>query len=317
MSKKAIKWILQLAATIFLLYLALSKIELGSLLEITRQMDYRPFLIIPALLFLDLLINGYRIVSLYRFYGVATQLFKVVSIKWQGMFFSLIFPFLGDAYKIQSFKTAYGSSYWKNTMVVLLDRLIYTFGLTILLTPILLVSIFDVNIIITWTVFALLILEIFLLVILNQPLIFKSLQDFMVKIHPVFSKINIHFDKRKGYPKEIIFNTLAAVSRHILIAFTYLLVGWALMGSIQFNIPAFFAVVFFIMLSRVIPVSVGGIGLREYIAVVVFPQIGIGSDYAFSIAFIISSIMVLQGMGGGVYYLVNSLKNNPILNKKS
>jgi len=312
MSKKAVKWIFQLAATIFLLYLALSKIELDSLMEITRQMDYRPFLLIPVLLFVDLLINSYRIVSLYSFYGVPTRLFKVVSIKWQGMFFSLIFPFLGDAYKIQSFKTAYGSSYWKNTMVVLLDRLIYTFGLTIVLAPILLLSVFKINIFITWTVLALLLLEVFLLVILNQPQVFKRLQKVLVKIHPVFSKLNIHFDKRKGYTKEIIFNTLAAVSRHVLIAFTYLLVAWALMDSIQFHIPAFFAVVFFIMLSRVIPVSVGGIGLREYIAVVVFPQIGIGSDYAFSIAFIISSIMVLQGIGGGLYYLGNKIRKNPI-----
>jgi uncharacterized membrane protein YbhN (UPF0104 family) len=312
MSKKIIKWILQLAATILLLYLALSKIELGRLWEIILKMDYHPFLLIPVLLFVDLLINSYRIVSLYRFYGVATQLFKVVGIKWQGMFFSLIFPFLGDAYKIQSFKTAYGSSYWKNTMVVLLDRLIYTFGLTIVLVPILLFSVFNISLFITFIVVALLLFEILLLVILNQPLVFKNLQELLIKIHPFFSKINIHFDKRKGYAKEITFNTFAAVSRHILIAFTYLLVGWALMGSFQFNIPGFFAVVFFIMLSRVIPVSVGGIGLREYIAVVVFPQIGIGSDYAFSIAFVISSIMVFQGIAGGLYYLGNKIRKKPV-----
>ncbi len=311
MNKKLLKWIFQLLATAALLYLALRKIEIDSLREITRDIDYRPFLAIPVLLFIDLVINSYRIVSLYRFYGVDTRLFKVVSIKWQGMFFSLIFPLLGDAYKIQSFKTAYGSSYWKNSMVVLLDRLIYTFGLTIVLAPILLFSFFDVNPLIVWMVIALLLVEIAILVILNKPSVFQKISHILKAFHRIFSRLDLHFESRNGYMTEIILNTLVAIIRHGLIAFTYLLVAYAFIRQIDFSIPAFFAVVFFIMLSRVIPVSVGGIGLREYIAVVVFPQIGISSDYAFSIAFVISSIMVLQGLAGGIYYLANSFRKNP------
>lgn len=316
MNKGLIKWVLQLLATAGFLYFAFGKIEISNLQEISQNIDYRPLILIPFILFVDLIINSYRIVSLYQFYGVPTKLFKVVGIKWQGMFFSLIFPLLGDAYKIQSFKTAYGSSYWKNSLVVLLDRLIYTFGLTIVLVPVLFSSLLYLHPVIIWAMVAMLCLEVIIFYVLNKPGIFQKLFTVSRLAYRFFPGLQLHFESRQGYFKEIIYNTCAAIFRHLLMAFTYLLVAFTLMEEITFGIPAFFSVVFLIMLSRVIPVSVGGIGLREYIAVVVFPQIGIASDYALSIALIISSVMVLQGLAGGLFYLINRIRENPYASHK-
>jgi len=307
-SRKVIKWIVQIVATFVFLYLALRKIDTSQLKEIARGIYFWPLLIIPFLLFADLIINSYRILSLYRFYGVETKLFKILTIKLQGFFFSLIFPLLGDAFKIQSFKNIYGSSYWKNSLVVLLDRLIYTFGLTIVILPILLLALIEVISLIKFIILALLVVEVIVLLVLNRPEIFKSIVNLLHKIHPFFRSWNLNFDKREGYWKEISYNTAIAIFRHGLIAIVYLCIAYSLLQKFDFNIAAFFIVIFFIMISRIIPISVGGIGLSEYIAVAVFPQIGIPADYAFSIAFLMSTIMILQGLLGGVSYVRNRVK---------
>jgi len=102
---------------------------------------------------------------------------------------------------------------------------------------------------------------------------------------------------------EILLNTFVAIIRHTIMALIYLSIAWSLLVKIDFPVFLFFMIVFFIMLSRVIPVSIGGIGLREFIAVEIFPTIGINPDVAFSIAILISFLMILQGMFGGVSFI--------------
>lgn len=306
---KTIKWILQVLVTVFLLYITLQQLEITKLKEILSSIKVLPLLLVPVFLVIDMIISSFRLLSLYRLYGIKTNLLKICWIKLQGFFFSLLFPLLGDAYKVQSFKTLYGSSYGKNSVVVLLDRLIYTFGLTIILLPVWVLGVIQLNYIFKIIIVSLLFIELIILYLLNKPDIVKNILNQLGKLHKKFLAIPVNFEHRKAFNIEITINTLIAILRHTLIALLYLTVTYAVLHTIDFNVLMFVLIVFSIMISRVIPVSVGGIGLREYIAVMILPQIGIATEYAFTIAFIMSSVMILQGMAGGISFLVNRLTN--------
>ena len=307
MNKKLIKWLLQIAATIFLLYLALRRIDTEALKGIVNETDFRLFLLIPLFLVIDLWINSYRIKSLYSFYGVKTQLLKIAWVKLEGGFFSLLFPLIGDAYKIQTFKTTYGASYGKNSMVVLLDRLIFTFALTLILAPVWLMGIIEVEPILQWAIAGLLLIEIVIFYVLNKPAIFQYFASLLLKLRPGWSFLQLKFEARKGYFREILINTVISVGRHMLTALLYLTIAVSVVPHRDFAIGLFMLSVFSIILSRVLPVSVGGIGLREYIAVAVFPQLGILPEYAFTIALTVSFVGIFQGLAGGLSFLWNRI----------
>ncbi len=304
---KTIKWILQVAVTGLLLYFTLQKLEAGKLKEILSGISLWMILPVMVFLFFDMIINSYRILALYRFYGVKAKLLNICLVKFHGFFFSLFFPLLGDAYKIQAFKTKYGASYGKNSVVVLLDRLIYTFALTVILVPIWILNIIEINIVFKIVIVALFFLEISVLVLLNKPNIINKIILLPGRIHNKLSLSGYNFERKRKYSIEIAKNTLVAIIRHVFIALLYFLIAYTVMPEISFNVVLFILIVFSIMLSRVIPVSVGGIGLREYIAVIIFPQIGIAEEYAFTIAFIMSSIMIIQGILGGFSFLITRL----------
>mgnify|MGYP001495242767 CR=1 FL=1 len=305
MRKKIIKWIIQVIGTVLLLYLAISKINLDALFESLRGVNFYYLALIPLFVLVDLLINSYRIVSLYRFYGVETKLPKVMIIKLQGSFFSLLFPLIGDAYKIQTLKNVYGSSLAKNSLVVLLDRLLFTLALTLILVPVWLLNIFELPLILKVTIIALLIFEFLVLYLLNSPKSFSYISSKLGKLHSKLAFKDFTFSKRKGYASEMFVNTAISVVRHVLTALMYLIIACSLLSISHVNVWLFILSVFSIILSRVIPVSVAGIGLREYIAVMIFPQIGIPPEAAFSIALIVSFVGIAQGLFGGITYLIN------------
>lgn len=293
-----------------LLYVAARKVDPQQLWEYLRSFPAIYLILIPLILVLDILINSWRVRSLYRYYGVTARLRDVFFVKFHGLFFALVFPLLGDAYKIQSFKTQNNASYAKNTLVVLMDRLIYTFSLTLVLIPCWWLPVIRVPDLFKWFLLILLALEMIILAAINDGRIMGFIKLISAKIGIRGSLMQSDLPHEEHYPQMIAVNSLTAIFRHGLMGLLYLLICYALIHNIDFRVFGFIAGVFSIMLSRVIPVSVSGIGMREYIAVIVFPQVGISKELAFSTAFLMSSLLIIQGLLGGVSYLGHKFLHN-------
>ncbi len=308
---RILKWILQILFTVLLLYISVKKLDFEELGRIFSRMEKVLILPVVILLFLDIFLNSYRLKRLYRLYGVDAGLFKILLIRFYSLFFTLIFPFLGDVYKIQAFKTAYGASYGKNTVVIVLDKLILTFALVVIVLPFWLTNSVHLNINLNpylWGVFLILIIS---LAFLNKPELVSKVFEKLGKHFKFLKKTKFQYVKRSGYFREILISSGVSVFRHFIMGMLHLFIAYAIFQKIDFNVFLFLMVVFLIMMAQIIPLSVGGIGLREFIAVSVFPLIGVSEESAFLIASIISSIIILQGVGGGLTYLfVESAKIN-------
>lgn len=295
--------------TVALMYFAFQKVDVKNLKDAVLQMNLALFSIIPILLFGDMMLNSYRVQKLYLFYSISTNFWIVLKVRFQSMFFSLLFPFFGDAFNIQTFKNRYKASYQIHTIVIFLDRLIYTLGLTLILIPFIIspgLNSLDIHSTIKISVLGVFLMVIIIIFSINNSFAFNTVNNIVNKL-----KLNRFFNIQKYYKKdyysEIIKNTVIAVIRHFLMCITYITIAFVVLGNFDFNIFLFIIITFFIMISRVIPISVGGIGLREYIAVLLFPQIGINTDIAFLIGFIMSMIMVFQGLMGGMHYISNRI----------
>jgi glycosyltransferase 2 family protein len=308
-NRKTAKWLLQLVLTVALMYFAFQKVDVKNLKDAVLQMNLAVLSIIPILLFGDMILNSYRVRKLYSFYSISTNFWVVLKVRFQSMFFSLLFPFFGDAFNIQTFKNRYKYSYQIHTIVIFLDRIIYTLGLTLILIPFILITNFQALYIHPTIEISIFVVFIFLTIIIltiNNTFAFNVINKILIKLKlHKFVKLQNYY--KKAYYSEILKNTIIAILRHFLMCLTYLIITFAIIGNIDFNIFLFIMIAFFIMISRVLPISVGGIGLREYIAVLLFPQIGIHSDIAFLVGFLMSMIMIFQGLIGGMYYLSNRL----------
>lgn len=304
---RILKWVLQLFLTVLLLYISINKLDLSELSGIYYRIN--KILIIPVILFLflDIYLNSYRIKRLYRLYDIETGIFRIFMIRFYSLFFTLIFPFLGDVYKVQAFKSAYGAGYGKNTFVVILDKLIHVYGLIIIVLLFLSFNILNIGIRLDPYIWGLFLLVTITLIVFNRPEFVGSLIKGLGKLSKYFLRTGFQYVKRANYFSEILLNTLISVFRHVIIGFLHIIIAFAVFQNFKFNIWSFLLIIFLIMLAQIIPLSVGGIGLREFIAVSVFPMIGISVESAFMIAFIISSIIILQGIGGGMTYLAVQL----------
>ncbi len=301
---RIVKWLFQIIVTILLLYVTFKKLDITKLTAVYAGIN--KIVIIPVLFFLfsDMFLNSYRLVRLYRFYGIETRLMRVFVIRFYSLFFTLIFPFLGDVYKIQAFKNQYGASYGKNALVIFLDKLIHTFALALIVAPLWALNLIPADHNLNPILLGLLVILILLLIVVNQPNLFSKLFRKLGNLSKIFNKIHFQYVKRTAYFKEIIVNSGISIFRHCLMGILNLVIAYSIFSNFDFNIFLFLVIVFLIMIAQVIPLSIGGIGLREYIAVMIFPLIGISSESAFMIAFIISSIIILQGLMGGITYLV-------------
>lgn len=313
-SMQTAKWLGQILITLVLLYVAARKVELRVLWEYLSNFPAYFLILIPLILVLDILINSWRVKSLYDFYDVSARLKDVFLVKFHGLFFSLAFPLLGDAYKIHSFKTRNNASYAKNTLVVMMDRLIYTFSLTLVLIPFWWLRVIEVPPAFQVLLLALLAAEALIIVAVNKATLFNRLWKLAARLGYRGPLLQTEFAHRGKYARMIGINTVTAGLRHGLMGLMYLLICFALIRQLNFQVWGFVAGVFSIMISRIIPVSVGGIGLREYVAVMVFPQIGISEELAFSTAFLMSSILIIQGLLGGLSYLYWKMKDSRFRN---
>ena len=275
--------------------------------EILLEIKLLPLLGIPVLLFVNMVVSSYRIFALYRFYDIKVNFVHVCMTRFRGFFFALLFPLLGDAYKVQTFKSHYRSTYRKITFVILVDKIIYIFALSIVLVPVWLFGIIEIDLIFQVAIVVLLALEIIFLYLVNKPRTIELILRRFKILHKKLESLQIKFEAKKNFYLEVAKNTLVAIGRHCLVASMYFLVAYTIKHEVNFDILLFIFIVFTIMMAKLIPVSVGGIGLREYVAVMIFPQAGVEPEYAFTIAFLMSSVVIIQSILGGISFMAGRL----------
>ncbi len=139
----------------------------------------------------------------------------------------------------------------------------------------------------------------------------KKIVENVVKLHTSILEY-------KKYPKTLLLSFLITLLVQVTRVLTYYFI--ALSFNIQISIVYFFLFVPIIMLVIMIPISIGGLGLREGTFVAFFTLVGMSMNDAVIISFINSFLDTLNTLilgGGGYLFYKTPLKEKIILENKN
>ncbi|MBI2557996.1 flippase-like domain-containing protein [Candidatus Woesearchaeota archaeon] len=299
-----IKAIVSIALVIFIL----SKVDVSKLLTALSSINAVFFSLALLSHFVAIPIAAYMLkLSLYV-NNINLNLKPLMGINLIGSFFNNFLPTAigGDIAKVY-----YISSYSKNNLVsiitVLFNRMVGFFCLLVLGVVGLIFGYGIVNdISIAIAVIGLLFLFLLLLFFIWDKNImgrFKYITKIvsMIDKREIIKKSYENFNKYKQHKKEVLFIFLLSFLIQLIVMLYYYLI----ILSLNLKVPIFYLlmVVPLITIIEVLPLSVGGIGVRESATFYFFTKIGIEPHSAVLIGFINYILRVLLSFVGGIIFM--------------
>jgi uncharacterized protein (TIRG00374 family) len=233
------------------------------------------------------------------------RLFGIYCI---GIFFNLTFPTIigGDVVKIyyvgkhsDSYSQSFASTFLDRDIGMLAMLVIALFG--IILYPVSVPGI-PVSLVI-WGVFALFVLG---NLCLFTPRFHRILKQLLNRLR--MGRIEKKADRVTG-AFQIIGKHKSVLLSSLLISFVnqflYISSVWVTALGLRLEIPFYYFLVFVpvITLISMIPVSLNGMGLREYAFMSLFGAIGIHPDSCIALGLLTSILIILSGIPGGIIYI--------------
>ncbi|EDM23453.1 lysylphosphatidylglycerol synthase transmembrane domain-containing protein [Caminibacter mediatlanticus] len=268
---KSIKLIVKIIFIVSAFLIIFNKIDLNKVKTI--QINY-PLLLFLAFIFFNLsqIISALRIHKYLKNINVTPTLKKQIMLYYVGMFYNTLLPggIGGDAYKTYKFQKSYNKSYTKIIKALLIDRISGLFAIFVLIGCLIGLSSFKKYL--------------FLIALIFSPIILYFIQT-------------IFFKEFSFYP--FIYSLII----QILQGFSFILILLSL--GINTNLIDFLILFYISSIISVIPISIGGVGLRELTFLYglsllnLDPTIGVVGAFLFFIISLISSafgIIFIKGV---------------------
>lgn len=306
--KKILSVILRVGISIFLLFFLFKQIDKKSLLEIIKSLN-KPLLYLGFIIFfLNYLLCFIRWQMLLKAANINLSLKKLVTSYSGGVFFNLFLPSSIGGDMMRSIDLSVQTKKPHEVVAtVLLDRLSGYVGLV---TLTLIALVFGWKLLADRTVLfsmAILfgILIAVLLVLFNQFL-YSSINRFLGsssnKIKDSIKTLQQQIYLFKGRKRVIFYNLL--MSFVIQIVSPICLYFIALSLGINIKIVYFFVLLPIISAITLLPVSIGGLGLRETATIFFFAKVGVSKDLSFAMSLLSFSFMLIYGALGGLIYVL-------------
>ncbi|MFH1692447.1 MAG: lysylphosphatidylglycerol synthase transmembrane domain-containing protein [Candidatus Omnitrophota bacterium] len=303
--KKISLLFLRISVTLALLIFLFSKVDFLALFVVIKNSDFE---MIAYAFALYALLN-FLIFIRWRFLctglGIKVGLLRLLASYMTSQFFNLILPSTigGDAVKTFDIARHTKSHSSGILATVILDRFCGFFGLLTVLT---LAVMFGLDIVsdpaVLLVMFILLTAVVVLAAIMFSSRLFnglfkyfpfQKLKNYLFKVHEATSS----YRHKRRY---LVWAWLISVGTQAGVAFVY----YFLAKAIGLDIKIIYFLIFVPIISAfsVIPISVGGLGVRDTASVFLFTKIGVSATKAFTLSLLNFSAMFIFGvLGGGVY----------------
>jgi len=296
--KRLLKTLLKFAVTAAALYFVIRKIEVSQVIALYRQANFLLLFLALIAFALSKLVSAYRLNMYFAAIDLKLKEKTNIQLYLLGMFYNLFLPggIGGDGYKIYILQKEYNSGTKKILGAVLADRIS---GMVALLVLALLgisflnltagsqfavrssqLSIFNLQ------------LSIFNLAFLFIPLVILAYYLFIRYIYPYFLKVNfVTF----GYG--------------FIVQLLQVLCAWLLLLALGEKEHHLAYLVIFLVSSvvAVLPISVGGVGVRELTFLYGSQLLNVDMNVAVGISFLFYLITAVVSLSG-VYYIFKPIK---------
>lgn len=300
---------LRISVSIILLWFLFRQLDREVLIEIIINADKRLLLLAFSIFFINYILSLFRWEMLLKAARIHLPLKRVIISLAGGYFFNLFLPSSigGDVVRVIDLTTHTRRPH-EVMATVLLDRLSGYIGLVILAWLALLSSwnIIPKKNVLVWVGIITAILIIILLVLFNKSLYFKINR----LLHsPSGNKIkgyirDVHKETHifRHHEKVVLNNITLSLFIQMITPVTFYITALSL--GLRINIIYFFIFLPIIGAVTLLPISIGGLGLREYMITSFFAMLGISTHLTFAMSVLNSLFILIYGGLGGLIYVL-------------
>jgi len=309
--KNILAVLLRISISIILLVILfkLNKIDMHTLINDVKGAD-KWLLAVGFLTFFFIYVLGFlRWQMLLKATEIVIPLKKLISSFCGGIFFSIFLPSTigGDLVR-----TADLAGHTKKTKEVIasvfLDRLSGYTGLVFVILPaILLGRNLVLDKVVFTSVFAIIILLIVVLLVLFNNFIYNKITKFLTapgagRIKETVKEMHQEIHLFRNHKKMIIYNLVLSFLIQLVGPVAIYFIGLSL--GIKINLTYFFIFIPIIGAITLLPIAIGGLGLREGLFVVYFAKAGVIKQLALVMSLLSFSFVVFYGAIGGLIYVL-------------
>jgi len=303
--------LLRITSSILLLVLLFkfNKIDLGVLADDLRSADKRLFATGFLFFFFVYFLGFLRWQMLLRTVGVKIPLKRLICSFSGGVFFSIFLPSTigGDLVRATDLS---GHTHKAKEVIatVFLDRLSGYIGLVLVVLLALLCgrSLVLDKVVLTSVLVIIILLIIILLVLFNNRIYFKTTKFLSSpgsgKIKAAIKNMHREIHVFRNRKRLILLNLLVSFIIQLIVPVSAYFIGLSL--GIKINFIYFFIFLPIIGAITLLPVAIGGLGLREGLFVVYFAKAGVVKQLALAMSLLSFSCVVFYGAIGGLIYVL-------------
>jgi len=309
--KRILSVLLRVSISIILLALLfkLNKIDIRSLINDIKDVNKLFLGAGFAVFFLVYLFGFLRWRMLLSAAGIRTSLKKLISSFSGGVFFSIFLPSTIGGDVVRSADLAGHTRKAKEVIAtVLLDRLSGYIGLVFVVLPaILLGRDLVLDRVVFSSVAVIIALLVIILLVLFDSSIYSKITKFLATpgaeeikemVKDMHREIHVFRHRRKIIVYNLILSFLAQIITPLSIYFIALSLG------VKINFIYFLIFIPIIGAITLLPVAIGGLGLRESLFVVYFAKAGVIKQLALAMSLLSFSFIVAYGAIGGLFYVL-------------
>ncbi len=306
--KKIASIFLRISISIILLVFLFKQVDEKSMLEIVKHAN-KPILLAAFLIFLlSYILCLFRWSMLLKAVKIFLPL-KRVTISYSGaIFFNLFLPSTIGGDLMRSIDLATHTKCVKEVIAtVFLDRLSGYVGLVLLALASLSLGWWLINDASITLPFLIIIgiLIVILLVLFNEAIytkINKLLQSpNSGKIRELIRSLHQEIHVFRSHKKVILHNVILSIVIQAVGPLTFFAISKSL--GLKVNLIYFFVFIPIIGAVTLLPISIGGLGLRDAMTVFFFAKAGVTKDLAFSMSLINFAFILITGIIGGLVYV--------------
>ena len=309
--KGVLSTVLRISISIVLLVLLfkINKIDIHALISDIKSVDKRPLLVGFSIYFFVYLLGFLRWKMLLRTAGINISLKKLISSFSGGIFFSIFLPSTIGGDLVRAVDLAEHTKKAREVIAtVFLDRLSGYIGLVLVILPALLLG---RNLVLDKVVFTsvsviIILLAVVMLVLFNNS-IYSRITKFLSspgagKIKESIKNMHQEIHIFRNHKRMIILNLIISFIIQLLAPVSVYFIGISLGLKIDF----IYFVIFLPIIGAItlLPIAIGGLGLREGLFVFYFAKAGVVKQLALAMSLLSFSFVVFYGAIGGLIYVL-------------
>jgi uncharacterized protein (TIRG00374 family) len=302
---------MRISISVILLIFLFKQVDKKSLLEVIKSSNKPVLFLAFCVFFLTYVLCIYRWEMLLGALKISLPFKRVVISYAGGIFFSLFLPSTIGGDLMRSVDLATHTQRPKEVIAtVFLDRLSGYAGLVILALLSLLLGwrwqlIRDESVI--FSIIAITAILIAILFVLFNKFLYSKINNLLHspnsgKIRELLKNLHQEIHYFRQHKKIIINNLILSIIIQAIAPVTFYMVAKSL--HININIIYFFIFLPIIGAITLLPISIGGLGLRDASTIYFFAKVGIARDLAFAMSLLSFFFLLIGGIAGGIIYVL-------------